>query len=120
MICHLGKYYHHTKLNIKERYNIILNYADELNNAFNKYKDKGIKNDFIDLLLKYSYWYGPQMYSFVMYYNKKKFEDFKNYNVEQLFKEFEETLEKNNLKIPISLSSGKGIFDIKRIKGELK
>ena len=119
VISHLGKYYSNTESSIKKRYENILNYGNELNSAFHKFLKKGIKCEFLDLLYKYPYWYSPHMYSFMMYYNNRDFDILKDYTIEELFGEFEEILDREGMIIPISLRSGKGIFDIEDAKKRL-
>ena len=116
VICHLGIYYKHTKKSLNEKYKELIEFSKELNKAITKFKEKGVKKDILELLSFIPYRFGPQIYSFIMYYNKREFKDFKDYNVEQLFQEYEKVFEENNLEIPISLNSGKGIFDIEETK----
>lgn len=62
---------------------------------------------------------GPQLFYFIIYFNNRKYKELKDYSVEELFSEFEEVLEKNNLEVPLSLNSEKGIFDIENAKREV-
>ncbi|MFW5704958.1 MAG: hypothetical protein ACOCXG_03870 [Nanoarchaeota archaeon] len=117
IICHLNKYYSLNKEDSDKQYENMIASANELTESINKFKTLGIKKEIIELLLRKCYYgIGPQLFYFIIYFNKREFEEFKDYTVEQLFKEFEEILETNNLEIPISLNSGKGIFDIEKFK----
>ncbi len=54
VICHLGKYYKHNKRSLNERYAQLIEFGENLNKAFQKFKEKGVKKRYIGFIVIYS------------------------------------------------------------------